>query len=97
MQIKGLRCKKCETVIFSRHKDDEVSCQCGSAHVLGGQGVYSSIKIKFSDKDNYEYVEFQLPCTMSDLRDWYEKDIKGEYQSGKITKVAFDIIMRVTN
>jgi hypothetical protein len=32
-----MRCKKCDTIIESRHRHDWVSCQCGAIFIDGGK------------------------------------------------------------
>lgn len=56
------RCKKCNTVIESKHRHDFVSCKCKAIFVDGGKDY---LRRGFMSKDAEEYFE-ELSVTAED-------------------------------
>jgi hypothetical protein len=47
------RCKKCKTVIQSKHRHDFVECKCGAIFVDGGEEYYR----RGGNPEDFEEVE----------------------------------------
>ncbi len=51
-------CLKCNTYIFSRHRHDYVTCECGSLSVDGGMDY---IRRSFKDRSGFVNHNIELP------------------------------------
>lgn len=80
MKIAGIKCKKCNSIIYSRARHDFRRCPCDTCAVDGG---FNYLKVS-GDITNWKRVEIELDITKSELfQDWnYGHDkyglIKGE-------------------
>ena len=60
-----IKCKKCEDVIYSRHRHDFVSCKCGAVSVDGGMDYARRV---FKNIDDIE--DQSIWVYKDDLEEW---------------------------
>ena len=74
MLINAVECLECNTIVYSRTKDDVRECKCGRIVVSGGQehfryDVYAS--------PQYEIKKIEVKTTPNELyNDWYNMEDK---------------------
>jgi hypothetical protein len=67
MNVNAIKCKKCKTIIWSRHAFDKHWCPCKTVAVDGGTGC---LRIT-GNKDEYEILDISVDCTWTDaFHDW---------------------------
>ena len=72
MIIHSVKCKACNSIIFSRVRHDFRICSCGLTGVDGGQVDYT--KVLFDGKAGYKNVTIDLNVTLKQLyEDWNNK------------------------
>ena len=59
--VGGILCKKCSTVIWSRHRHDFHSCSCGAVYIDGGRDYLRIV----GRSEDWEHVDVEVgePCT----------------------------------
>lgn len=68
MKIQAIKCKGCQTTLFSRTRYDFRTCLCGKTSIDGG---FDYLKASFDSNIGFENVELELDVTLEELyRDW---------------------------
>ena len=85
MKVHGIRCKKCEDIIFSRTLHDCRSCTCGAIFIDGG---FDYTRIGGCIDNVVDVVELEVKLTKKDLyNDWNLRNNKyGLIEKGDILK-----------
>jgi len=92
LEINGIKCFDCETIIFSRTRHDFHWCPCGKIAIDGG---FDYLKYSYKDMPPIP-IKFSLEITKKELyNDWnYNRDlfglIKKEDQTMKIIEVSLE-------
>lgn len=92
LEIHGIKCSKCKTVIYSRAHHDFHWCPCESIYIDGG---FEYMRVGYKDVSPIQ-VKFSLETTKKELYDdWsYHKNIFGyikeEDQTIEITEIKLE-------
>lgn len=65
MTITAIKCKKCNTTVFSRTRHDFRWCECKACAIDGGR-EYTKVVGNFED---YETILMEIPQTTKELYD----------------------------
>ena len=71
MFVKAVKCKECNTTVYSRVTEDVRECECGRIRVYGGFKAHFKYDVKDS-KTNYQTIKVSIDATPDDLYDDYE-------------------------
>ena len=68
MLVNTVECKECNTIIYSRTREDVRECECGRIIVSGGQEYF---KYDIVPKTRYEIKKININANMNTLyEDW---------------------------
>lgn len=69
MNIRALKCKKCNCIIYSRANHDMKWCKCKSCAIDGGQ--QNDFYTVSGKSENYELIDLDIDTTIEELyNDW---------------------------
>lgn len=71
--ISAIKCKICESIVYSRARHDMRYCECKSCFIDGGQLHY--IKTGGTSLDNIEMINIELDISYKELYDDWNKRI----------------------
>ena len=97
MTIIAIKCKKCNHIIWSRHRHDYRSCKCGAVAIDGGRD-YTKVNGNQEDYETHSivipkdatktsFVEFGKKCMEINEKNQFEVADWGDYK-GIATKIA---------